>query len=305
MLGKCLKFGWRVAKFVVDATSKRYLLPLYERSDRLYRQSNSLGARWNPLTEYLEYSIETTNIFDHKNGRKQRIALRKRPDVLPTIDLVTLIIKAHSQGYSEPERIVTEDVEETPQSFILRNIPIEMIYVGKKGGIFTSYEMISITVKEIISRGKPLPFSSSVKYFTPTHYDCFNDNFREKWGRFWNFGLYKLAKDQLQIAMSVALGFEVGLPRPWMHKSLWDKIRIAAFLILTRPFILNTIFWTAVISRAMDIDDNGEITSNLRWLNISKMRKGCIGKKGAPYAAFFRGVTNVWGVSRSWIAADG
>jgi hypothetical protein len=32
---------------------------------------------------------------------------------------------------------------------------------------------------------------------------------------------------------------------------------------------------------------------------------GCIGKKGAPYAAFFRGVTNVWGVSRSWIAADG
>ena len=31
---------------------------------------------------------------------------------------------------------------------------------------------------------------------------------------------------------------------------------------------------------------------------------GCIGKKGAPYAAFFRGVTNVWGVSRSWIVAD-
>ena len=30
---------------------------------------------------------------------------------------------------------------------------------------------------------------------------------------------------------------------------------------------------------------------------------GCIGKKGATYAAFFRGVTNVWGVSRSWIAA--
>jgi len=30
---------------------------------------------------------------------------------------------------------------------------------------------------------------------------------------------------------------------------------------------------------------------------------GWIGKKGATYAAFFRGVTNVWGVSRSWIAA--
>ncbi len=31
---------------------------------------------------------------------------------------------------------------------------------------------------------------------------------------------------------------------------------------------------------------------------------GCIGKKGATYAAFFRGFTNVWGVSRSWAAAD-
>jgi hypothetical protein len=33
-------------------------------------------------------------------------------------------------------------------------------------------------------------------------------------------------------------------------------------------------------------------------------RVGCIGKKGATYAASFRGVTNVWDVSRSWTAAD-
>ena len=33
-------------------------------------------------------------------------------------------------------------------------------------------------------------------------------------------------------------------------------------------------------------------------------RDGPIGKKGAPYAAFFRGVTNAWGVSPG-IAADG
>src|SRR5215510_13560133 len=32
--------------------------------------------------------------------------------------------------------------------------------------------------------------------------------------------------------------------------------------------------------------------------------QGCIGKKGATYAAFSRGVTNVGGVSHSWIAAD-
>jgi len=31
---------------------------------------------------------------------------------------------------------------------------------------------------------------------------------------------------------------------------------------------------------------------------------GCIGKKGATYAAFSRGVTNAGGVSHSWIAAD-
>ena len=32
--------------------------------------------------------------------------------------------------------------------------------------------------------------------------------------------------------------------------------------------------------------------------------RGCIGKKGAPYAASFRGVTNVWDVSRSWTTVD-
>jgi len=44
----------------------------------------------------------------------------------------------------------------------------------------------------------------------------------------------------------------------------------------------------------------------LRWQTNVSMEStvGCIGKKGAPYAAFFRGFTNVWGVSRSWIAAD-
>jgi hypothetical protein len=37
---------------------------------------------------------------------------------------------------------------------------------------------------------------------------------------------------------------------------------------------------------------------------ILEVDKGCIGKKGATYAAFFRGFTNVWSVSRSWAAAD-
>jgi hypothetical protein len=36
---------------------------------------------------------------------------------------------------------------------------------------------------------------------------------------------------------------------------------------------------------------------------IHALLAGPIGPKGAPYAAFFRGVTNVWGVS-PWIAAD-
>ena len=42
----------------------------------------------------------------------------------------------------------------------------------------------------------------------------------------------------------------------------------------------------------------------LRWQDRPlQCPRGPIGKKGATYAAFFRGVTNVWGVS-PWIAAD-
>jgi len=45
---------------------------------------------------------------------------------------------------------------------------------------------------------------------------------------------------------------------------------------------------------------------SLRYRVIHRLKAwhGCIGKKGAPYAAFFRGFTNVWGVSRSWTATD-
>src|SRR5712664_555095 len=37
---------------------------------------------------------------------------------------------------------------------------------------------------------------------------------------------------------------------------------------------------------------------------LAVCRRGCNGKKGATYAAFLRGVTNAWGVSRFWTAAD-
>jgi len=36
---------------------------------------------------------------------------------------------------------------------------------------------------------------------------------------------------------------------------------------------------------------------------VMSLVDGCIGKKGAPYAACLRGFTNVWGVSRSWTTA--
>jgi len=38
--------------------------------------------------------------------------------------------------------------------------------------------------------------------------------------------------------------------------------------------------------------------------DVLTMRTGPIGKKGVTYAAFLRGVTNLWGIS-PWIAADG
>jgi len=43
-----------------------------------------------------------------------------------------------------------------------------------------------------------------------------------------------------------------------------------------------------------------------RWNDAGyyTLQTGCIGKKGAPYAAFFWGFTNGWGVSRAWTAPD-
>jgi hypothetical protein len=56
-------------------------------------------------------------------------------------------------------------------------------------------------------------------------------------------------------------------------------------------------------------DSTGQVPEGVAALQTfgtmtHELLAGPIGKKGAPYAAFFRGVTNAWGVS-PWIAADG
>ena len=260
----------RAAKFALDGISKKYLLPLYERSDRLYQQRRALGAKWSPLTQYLEYSIETANIFDHLNGKKQRITLRKLKDVVTPIDSVTLLVTAHSKGFIEPERIVTGKVDEKPQLFTLHNIPIQEIFVEREG-IYTSYESMTVEVLEIISRHEPLPIhSASSPYFTPTHYSYLNEDYAEKWGYFWNLGLYTSAKEELHIAIRYFFGVDL-IPVWGRQRTLWDKIRLSICWMLTHRRVLNQIFWTALIFRVIKIDDNGEITSNLRWLNYSLM----------------------------------
>jgi predicted site-specific integrase-resolvase len=41
-----------------------------------------------------------------------------------------------------------------------------------------------------------------------------------------------------------------------------------------------------------------------RYIKAGKLSRGCIGKKGATYAARFRDVMNDWGVSRFWASTD-
>jgi hypothetical protein len=254
---------WRAVKFIRDAASKKYLLPLYERSDRLYRNRNALGARWEPLTEYLEYTFEMVNIFDHKNGRKQSISIRKSQNIPTPIDSVTLIITAHNKGYVESERIVFDDVDEIPKVHTLQNIPITDLYV-KNDGFYPTYDHISIKIKDIISGGAPLRCYPDVIAFWPTYFSTLNHTYTEKWGRFWNLGLFDDAKKELHKVIIYLL--DVQHIMPWSPKTIWDRIRMITCAILTYPVVLNSIFWTAVIFHVINIDDNGDITPNARWL---------------------------------------
>jgi hypothetical protein len=40
------------------------------------------------------------------------------------------------------------------------------------------------------------------------------------------------------------------------------------------------------------------------YAGLRRVHEGCIGKKGATYAARFRDVMNDWGVSRFWASTD-
>ena len=132
-----------------------------------------------------------------------------------------------------------------------------------------------IKVKEIISEGERLPIHSATTFFMPTHFSYLNNTYVEKWGRFWNLWLLDEAKTQLQLTIMYSLGgdgFSYSTYTILGDTILGDTIRITIFRILTHPIFLKPIFWTAVIFRAINIDDKGNITSNLRWLNAEKIR---------------------------------
>jgi hypothetical protein len=254
---------WRLVKFVRDVASKKYLLPHYEKSERLYLQMFSIGARWQPLSEFLEYSFQTVNSIDYQNGRRPSIGIRKNPNFLPTIGSVTLIVKAHSERYIEPERIVFEDIDETPQIHTFQNIPIDDNYF-ENGRRYESYEYISITVKDIKYGGTQLLNSPNVTTVHRTYF-LFDITYIEKGGRIWNLWLFDLAEEQFKYYIKHLM--DVDLIMPWWDINLWDWIRIKICNILTSPRILNKIFWTCVIFRVIDINDQGNVTSNRRWLS--------------------------------------
>ncbi|MDQ5853147.1 MAG: hypothetical protein M3380_13975, partial [Chloroflexota bacterium] len=104
--------------------------------------------------------------------RKSSIGIRKRKHVLATIDCATLIVTAHSKEYREPERIVFDDINETPQVYSFQNIPIADLYI-ENGWLCATYDHITIKVKDIISNGVLLLTNPTVDFF-PHHISLYS-----------------------------------------------------------------------------------------------------------------------------------
>jgi hypothetical protein len=97
-----------------------------------------------------------------------------------------------------------------------------------------------------------------------------------------------LAEDLEQLA-SAYDGYHLALEKLWdlEAEGVWDENISHRQTFLAKTLVKN-------------LHEQERVRAELDRARI----RGCIGKKEATYAALFRGVTNGWGVSRSWIAIN-
>lgn len=261
----------RLFKWIWDKITRLWLLKTYQKSHEYKASRLRLGARWEPLGEYLEYSLRLSSSADHETV-KSCIAFRAK-EIL--VENIKLYFEASGHGIRYQQKIDLVNLDQSVLIVHLDQIPRQELVEASERGIFFSITETQLTQCVITLAGgqKQQPFDSIRPHLTYNW--LLNDKWVRRWGELWNCNTIEHAKTEMKSYWRWRLGefkhfslYSAGLgPYPWngiLRKSLCK--------LLINHHIITIQFWLAVHSGRYVLGD-GKLKLNQRRIRKVKPSK--------------------------------
>lgn len=194
-----LSVPWGIVGFVAGwcwrKVEKALFYKTYLQSHRRWTSRHGLGSYWEPLGEYLEYSVRLAESTD-VHPQESKIALRAKSG---TVSHFEGVFEGQGMGVKYQDLIIAVDVDTTPLIFKLNNQPVcEVVDVTSDNVRFSidTYRIYHSSV--VISDGRSIPMREGLTQ-TLTQTSTFNSEWAERWGMQWNLDAVKFAKQELEI----------------------------------------------------------------------------------------------------------
>ncbi|MCX8956988.1 hypothetical protein [Erwinia psidii] len=261
----------RFFKWIWSKITRLWLLKTYQKSHEYKAKRLRLGARWEPLGKYLEYSLRLSSSADHETV-KSRVAFRAKEMLLEN---VTLYFEASGHGIRYQQKIELVNLDQSVLIVNLDQIPQqELMEVSERGIFFSITEIQFIQCVITLSGGcQQQPFDS--KRFSLTYSWFLNDKWVRRWGELWNCNAIEHAKTEIKSYWRWRLG-------EFRHFSLYDDeiepyslngiLRKSLCIFLINHYMITVQFWLAIHSGWYVLGD-GKLKFNQRRIRKAKSSK--------------------------------
>lgn len=236
----------------------------YLHSHRRWTSKHDLGSFWNPLGEYLEYSVYLAESTDAQ-PQESRIALRSMEG---TINRLECVFEGRGMGVKYQDRIIAVDLDTSPAIFKLINQPVcELIEVTNDRVRFSldTYRLIHCSID--LSNGHNIVVPDGLTQ-TLTQTSTWNSQWSKRWDMDWNLDAVKFAKQELEIYWrwfgtysysGMYVPVADGGPK---YAAPWARVGAKAIgWVMSNRWLLTAQFWLAIWSGLWVLDQD----DRLRW----------------------------------------
>lgn len=261
----------RLFKWIWGKVTQLWLLKTYQKSHEYEASRHRLGASWEALGEYLEYSLRLSSPADHETV-KSRVAFRAK-EVL--VDKVTLYFEASGHGIRYQQKIELVNLDKSILIVYLDQIPKqELLEVSERGIFFSITETQFIQCVITLSGGHQQQPFDSMKHYLFNNW-LLNDKWVRRWGELWNCNAIEHAKTEIKHYWRWRLGeFKYfSLCSPGRESLPWHGLlRKGLCKFLINNYIITIQFWIAIHSGRYILGD-GKLELNPRRNRTVKPRK--------------------------------